>query len=146
MAWTTVTPNHLKKKLAKSEFELLSNLDKDNTEGSIIADLISYWINAWRQQCRKVGPIDPRDGYVPDSIVVHLLAQVRYEAWTRMPNSGGPGLDDRRVKEYDRANHVFDNIEKYALDPVEVEPVDPEDPEAVNAGDPLIIVPRQYLN
>lgn len=143
MAWTQVTTDYLKKVLSKTEYDALDNLSKDPEQTTILSDIISYWVNAWRNQLKKNGPIDNRAGYVADSIIVYLLAQVRYQAWTRMPNSRAPGLDDRRADEYDRANSVFDNITKYSTDIPDDEYVD-----VPNAGatSPYIVVPLQYLD
>ena len=143
MSWVKITTDDIKKTLTKTEYDILANLDKDTTETTIIEDTINYWSNTWRQQCKKNGSIDNREGYVPASLVVHILAQIRYQLWTRIPNSMNPGLDDRRVKESDRADKVFDNITKYAIDDPDVENID-VDP--VGIADPYIVIPPQFLD
>lgn len=144
MPWVTITTSDVKKTLTKTEFDILSNLDKDNVETTILEDIIDYWVNAWRNQCRKNGPIDNRAGFVPASLVVYILSQIRYQAWTRIPNSMSPGLDERRVKDRERADSVFDNITKYSIDIPDPAYVDDEP--STTSIDPYIIVPTQFLD
>jgi hypothetical protein len=57
-----------------------------------------------------------RDGYVPDELLVHILADFRYRAFTRLPGMKGL-LDDLRIEEWKRANQVRDNLIKIHIVP-----------------------------
>jgi hypothetical protein len=131
--WKLITVNDLRKYMAEPEIVKLSTLVKDNEQQTILLDTIQLVSEAWRGALSTKHVVDSSAYYIPTEYEIFILAHIRYEVWTRIPNSGSIGLDERRLKAYDKAMELFDNPTIRTSDP------DPENsPEGYD--DPSIIV------
>jgi len=110
MAWKQITVDDLRKYLAEPEITKLDTLVNDNEQTTILLDTIRMVSQAWRGALSTNHVIDTRQYYIPDEYEIYILAHIRYEVWTRIPNSGAIGLDERRMKAYDRAMEMFDAV------------------------------------
>jgi hypothetical protein len=116
--WTQLTPSTLLNALSSGEHAALNRAATDPAQTDVLADIASTIATEWRGGLRRVCTVDVRDGYVPGELIVHILADFRYRAFTRLPGMKGL-LDELRVKEWDRANTVRDNLAKIHIVPPE---------------------------
>ena len=134
MAWTQLTPELLKTHLAKDEVMALATIQVPLDVDRILTDECTNIANAWRGKIRLFHAVDKRSNYVPESLLEYILCHLRYACYTRLP-AMGELLDDLRRDEWRRANDIFDNVRKMAIDPVE------EGEEEVNTSNtPVVIV------
>lgn len=114
--WTELTPDALLAALSESESGAIACAATAATQQDVLGDIALNVSNEWRGALRKIMRVDRRGGYVPDELTVHILADYRYRAFTRLPNMGSL-LDPLRVEEWRRANLVRDNLAKMAIQP-----------------------------
>ncbi len=134
MAWVELTPQLLKTHLAVAEVQALATVQVPITVDQILADECTNIANAWRGKIRLFHAIDKRANYVPESLLEYILIHLRYACYTRLP-AMGELVDELRRREWDRANNIFDNLRKMAIDPVA-----PEEEDTSASGNPVIIV------
>ena len=96
----------------------------------------------WRGGLRRVTTLDKRADAVPSEILIHVLADFRYRAFTRLPGMRSL-LDERRVAEWDRAMAVRDALAKVSYAPPEDENL--EAPDAVSLPLPEIAVTHNHI-
>lgn len=107
--WIQLTSELLRTSLSASERATLDKVALDPEQQNVLAEIATNIASEWRGGLRSVCVIDSRAGYVPDELLIHILADFRYRAFTRLPGMKGL-LDDLRVKEWDRAMKVRDNL------------------------------------
>lgn len=107
--WNQLTSELLRTSLSASERATLDKVALDPEQQNVLAEIATNVASEWRGGLRSVCVVDSRAGYVPDELLLHILADFRYRAFTRLPGMKGL-LDDLRVKEWDRAMKVRDNL------------------------------------
>lgn len=124
MAWLILDKEALLSRLSAPEHEALGHAAAGWAQGDPLAEIAHEVAEDWRGGLRRVTTLDRRPDAVPSEILIHLLADFRYRAFTRLPNMGRL-LDERRVAEWERAMAARDALAK-----VSYEPPDPENAEA----------------
>jgi hypothetical protein len=112
--WNQLTSELLRTSLSASERSTLDKVALDPEQQNVLAEIATNIASEWRGGLRSVCVIDSRAGYVPDELLIHILADFRYRAFTRLPGMKGL-LDDLRVKEWDRAMKVRDNLKSITV-------------------------------
>ena len=114
--WIPLTSESLLNALTSPEHTALNNSAVAQGQETVLTDIASSIAKEWRGGLRRVCTVDLRDGYVPDELLVHILADFRYRAFTRLPGMKGL-LDELRIEEWKRANQVRDNLIKIHIVP-----------------------------
>lgn len=125
--WQILTKDDLLSRLSGPERDALDTAALDWAQESPLDAIVREVAEEWRGALRRATTLDRRPGAIPSEILIHILADVRYRAWTRLP-AMTPFLDDRRVAEWQRAMAIRD-----ALHRLSYEAPDPEHAEASGA-------------
>lgn len=139
--WIELTPDSLLSRLTEEEHSALSTVATSLPD--VLSDIAGDLAAEWRGGIARHVALSKRRHAVPDELMIHILADFRYRAFTRLPGMSGL-LDDARKEEWRRANTVRDNLGK-----VQIEPPSADDlPEAPAGASPLpsISVPTHYLD
>lgn len=112
--WIQLTPDTLLSALSGRETARLRSAALGDGQTDALAEIAANVAAEWRGGLRRVTAVDARDGYVPDEILIHVLADYRYRAFTRLPGMSDL-LDERRVDEWRRANAVRDGLAKVSI-------------------------------
>lgn len=113
--WIELTANTLLSAVTGTEQAKLNTVALKAGQLDVLADIASQIAKDWRGGLRKYTVLDKRAGYVPDELLIHILAHFRYRAYTRLPGMSEL-LDDLRVAEWNRANTVRDNLQKASVE------------------------------
>lgn len=140
--WKILTKDDLLARLAGPEHQALDTAAIDWTQEDPLAEIAHEVADEWRGGLRRVTTLDKRTDAVPSEILIHILADFRYRAWTRLPGMEGL-LDERRVAEWERAMEVRDALAKFSYEPPEEENL--EEVGRVAVPLPSIHVTRPYL-
>ena len=116
--WIDLTPDLLQSRVSAPEREALETAAKDPEQSGVLEDTAAMVAADWRAGLRRVCAPDKRPLRVPDELLLHILADFRYRAYTRLPGMGDL-LDELRVKEWDRAVEVRDSLNKWTVAPPE---------------------------
>lgn len=109
--WIELTSELLRTSLSSPERDALDNAAVAADQQNVLSEIAANVASEWRGGIRTVCVIDSRASYVPDELLIHILADFRYRAFTRLPDMRGL-LDDLRVKEWDRACKVRDTLKE----------------------------------
>lgn len=142
MAWQILTPETLLSRLSGPEHQALDSAAIDWQQDDALADIAHEVAEEWRGGLRRVTTLDKRPDAVPSEILLHILADFRYRAFTRLPGMQSL-LDERRVAEWQRAMQIRDALAKLSYEPPAEENI--EDPAAVTIPLPQIIVTHAHL-
>lgn len=112
--WIQLTADTLLSRVTGPEQAKLNTAALKAGQATVLDEIASQIAKEWRGGLRKVTSLDAREGYVPDELLIHMLADFRYRAYTRIPGMAEL-LDDLRVKEWDRANTVRDGLVKVSI-------------------------------
>jgi len=112
--WIQLTAESLLTRVSSNEQARLNRAAVSTDQDNVLGEIAQQVASDWRSGLRKVTTVDTRTDYVPDELISHILAHFRYAAYTRLPGMGEL-LDDLRVKEWDRANTVRDNLIKHSV-------------------------------
>lgn len=112
--WIPLTPESLLSRLSGQEAARLRTAALGAGQTDALAEIAALVANEWRGGLRRVTSVDTRAGYVPDELMLHMLADFRYRAFTRLPGMSEL-LDDLRMEEWRRANTVRDNLVKVSI-------------------------------
>jgi len=137
--WMELTSGLLLSKLADAEHDALRTAAVSVTQGDPLDEIAGQVAAEWRGWLRGAGPVDRRASFVPDELLVHVLADFRYRAYTRLPGMGGL-LDELRVREWERANQIREKLSELAI-----VPPDDEYLEAGKSATPGIVTPPHIL-
>ena len=129
--WIQLTPETLLGSITGMEAARLRTAALGDGQTDALSDIAANVAEEWRGGLRRVTVVDSREGYVPDELLVHILADFRYRAFTRLPGMSEL-LDDLRVKEWERANQVRDSLSKISIQAPEAEYAET----AANSGKP----------
>lgn len=140
--WMILTADTLLTRLTAPEHEALDRAAAGWGQASPLADIAHEVAEDWRGGLRRVTALDKRADAVPSEILIHVLADFRYRAFTRLPGMRSL-LDERRVAEWDRAMAVRDALAKVSYAPPEDENLEPE--ESVTLPLPEIAVSHGHV-
>lgn len=112
--WIPLTPDTLLAALSGREAAALRSAALGDNQDDALDDIAANVALEWRGGLRRLTVVDARAGYVPDELIVHILADYRYRAFTRLPGLADL-LDEHRVEEWRRANKVRDNLGRVAI-------------------------------
>ena len=112
--WIQLTAESLLTRLSSTEQSRLNRVAVGTDQDDVLGEIAQQVASDWRSGLRKVTTVDTRTDYVPDELIIHMLAHFRYAAYTRLPGMGEL-LDERRVEEWKRANTVRDNLIKHSV-------------------------------
>ena len=140
--WMILTADTLLTRLTAPEHEALERAAAGWGQASPLADIAHEVAEDWRGGLRRVTTLDKRADAVPSEILIHVLADFRYRAFTRLPGMRSL-LDERRVAEWDRAMAVRDALAKVSYAPPEDENREPE--ESVTLPLPEIAVSHGHV-
>ena len=129
--WIQLTPETLLGSITGMEAARLRTAALGDGQTDALSDIAANVAKEWRGGLRRVTVVDSREGYVPDEILVHILADFRYRAFTRLPGMAEL-LDALRVDEWKRANQVRDSLSKISIQAPEAEYAET----AANSGKP----------
>ena len=107
--WIQLTVDLLRTAMSGPERTALERAATDPDQQGVLAEIAANIAAEWRGGLRSVCVIDSRASYIPDELLVHVLADFRYRAATRLPGMKGL-IDDLRVKEWERSNTIRDNL------------------------------------
>ncbi len=116
MAWLILDKEALLSRLTGPEHEALDRAATDWTQGNPLDEIAHEVAEDWRGGLRRVTTLDRRTDAVPSEILIHLLADFRYRAFTRLPGMRSL-LDERRVAEWERAMAIRDALAKVSYAP-----------------------------
>lgn len=114
--WMILTADTLLTRLTALEHEALDRAATDWTQGNPLDEIAHEVAEDWRGGLRRVTTLDRRADAVPSEILIHVLADFRYRAFTRLPGMRSL-LDERRVAEWERAMAVRDALAKVSYAP-----------------------------
>jgi len=139
--WTELTPDTLLTRLTTEEHDALSYVSTNLP--AVLADIAAEIAAEWRGGIARQVTLSKRRLALPDELLIHILADYRYRAFTRLPGMSSL-LDTNRVEEWRRANTVRDNLGKVQIEPPEADDL----PEVPASGSPLpaISVPVHLLD
>jgi len=129
--WIQLTPETLLGSITGMEAARLRTAALGDGQTDALSDIAANVAEEWRGGLRRVTVVDSREGYVPDELLIHILADFRYRAFTRLPGMSEL-LDDLRVKEWERANQVRDSLSKISIQAPEADYAET----ATNSGKP----------
>lgn len=142
MAWQILTPETLLSRLSGPEHQALDTAALEWTQSDPLGEIAHEVAGEWRGALRRVTTLDKRADAVPSELLIHLLADFRYRAFTRLPGMQSL-LDERRVAEWQRAMQIRDALAKLSYEPPAEENI--EDPAAITIPLPQIIVTHAHL-
>lgn len=132
MSWDILTAETLLSRLSGPEHEALDRAAVAWTQDAPLEEIAHEVAEEWRGGLRRVTPVDTRPDAVPSEILIHILADYRYRAFTRLPGLTRL-LDQNRVEEWKRALAVRDALAKISYEP----PAPEYTPDAPAANIPL---------
>lgn len=107
--WIELTQGLLRSAMSGPERSALDRVATDPDQQGILSEIAENIASEWRCGLRSVCTVDSRPLYIPSELLVHILADFRYRAATRLPGMKGL-IDELRVREWQRANTVRDNL------------------------------------
>ena len=140
--WMILTADTLLSRLTAPEHEALERAAAGWAQEAPLDAIAHEVAEDWRGGLRRVTALDKRPDAVPSEILIHVLADFRYRAFTRLPGMQRL-LDERRVAEWDRAMAVRDALAKVSYAPPEDENLEATD--AVTLPLPQIAVSHGHV-
>lgn len=114
--WHLLTPERLLSRLSEPERDALDRAAAGFDQASPLADIAAEVAAEWRGALARVIPLDTRPLAVPSEVMIHILADYRYRAFTRLPGMSRL-LGSLRIDEWRRANTVRDALAKIEIAP-----------------------------
>jgi hypothetical protein len=105
--WISVTKDLLISRVTEAERNVLATAAIAD-EQDPLAEIADSVVKEWRGGLRRVTPM-ATGNTLPEEILIHVLADFRYRACTRIPSAKAL-LSDERIAEWTRANTVRDNL------------------------------------
>ena len=118
--WQILTPDTLLSRLSAPEHKALESVAAEWTQDNPLQDIAHEVAEEWRGGLRRVTPVDTRPDAVPSEILIHILADFRYRAFTRLPGMKRL-MDDNRIEEWRRAMTIRDALAKLSYESPEPE-------------------------
>ena len=139
--WIELTPDTLLTRLTEAEHSALASVATNLTD--VLADIAVNVAAEWRGGIARHVTLSKRALALPDELMMHVLADYRYRAFTRLPGMSSL-LDEARKEEWRRANTVRDNLGKVQISPPAADDVIASSD--VSSPIPDIGVPTHYLD
>jgi len=127
MAWISITEDLVKTRLTGPELSALKSAALAAGQTGVLDDVIRGVILEWRGCLRRWHPMGAGQT-LPDELLHHTLAMIRYRLFTRLPGMKAL-LDDLRVKEYEAAQKAQGNLQDMSFEA-------PETPDTSTSGTP----------
>ncbi len=124
--WMILTADSLLSRLSAPEHEALDRAAAGWAQEAPLDAIAHEVAEDWRGGLRRVTTLDKRPDAVPSEILLHILADFRYRAFTRLPGMRSL-LDERRVAEWERAMAVRDALAKVSYQLPDEENREPEE-------------------
>lgn len=140
--WIELTSESLLSRVTAIEQAKLNRAAVSSTQDDVLGEIAGQIAKEWRSGLRRVATVDTRDSYVPDELIIHILADFRYRAYTRLPGMSDL-LDTLRIDEWKRANQVRDNLNKVSIETPDDEYAESEDKSG--SPNPIFSVPDSVL-
>lgn len=139
--WIELSPDTLLSRLTDEEHSMLSLVATSLPD--VLGDIAGTLAAEWRGGIARHVALSKRRLAVPEELMIHILADYRYRAFTRLPGMSSL-LDSNRMEEWRRANTVRDNLGKMQIEA----PAADDLPETPAGATPLpsISVPTHYLD
>ena len=139
--WNELTPDLLLARLAEDEYNTLQTAATAPGQDDVLAEIAQDVAAEWRGKLARVTPLSKRTLALPSEVSIHVKADYRFRAYTRLPNMS-VFLDELRVREWKRAMDVLD-----ALNETNIEPPEEEDLLLPPSGapSPHVIAPESIL-
>jgi hypothetical protein len=140
--WVEFTAPALLSRVTGPEFDALQTAATSPEQEDVLADIAATIVADWRAVLARVAALSKRRLALPTEVEAHVLAHFRHAAFTRLPGMKRL-LDEGRVREWERANKIHDNLAKLVI-----EPPDPDDLLDDGGAAPMtpgITVPRRAL-
>ncbi len=118
--WIILTTDYLLSRVTAPEKAALDTAARDPRQASALAEIAPQIASQWRGKIGRWATLDKRPAAVPDELLIDLLADFRYRAFTRLPGMKSL-LDELRVREWDRAMKTLDNLKDFAIAPPDPE-------------------------
>ncbi|MEG2614011.1 MAG: hypothetical protein RR996_03095 [Alistipes sp.] len=115
MSWNILTPDTLLSRLSGPEHDALNTAALSWAQSDPLPSIAHEVAEEWRGGLRRVTAVDRRIDAIPSELLIHVLADYRYRAFTRLPGLSRL-LDDLRVEEWKRALTVRDALAKISYE------------------------------
>ena len=112
--WQELTPERLLSRLSEAEHRALDTAAVSFGQPDVLAAIATEIADEWRGALARHTLLDTRPLAVPSEVMLHILADYRYRAFTRLPNMTRL-LDDARREEWRRANTIRDGLGKITI-------------------------------
>ena len=116
--WNELTPELLLSRVADGEFNALQNAATAPGQEDVLETTAADVAAEWRGKLARVTPLSKRPLAVPSEVLIHIKADYRYRAYTRLPGMSA-FLDELRVAEWKEARKTLDALEKINIEPPE---------------------------
>ena len=113
--WQTIDRDDVLNRLSGPETAALERVATDWAQEDPLPEIIAMVVDEWRAALRRRFRVG-LPGTVPSELRVHILADIRYRIFTRLPNMGRSLLDERRVAEYEQARDVLAHLDRYIVE------------------------------
>lgn len=114
MAWIELTEMEVFSRLSDTEMEALKDSATNSEQPDVVAKIISMCVQEWRGLIRRHHAV-AGGNTIPTEIEGHVLADIRYRLFTRLPGMKAL-LDERRVDEWEEANRTKDRLKNYVFE------------------------------
>lgn len=115
LMWIILDSEALLSRLSGPEHQALDRVAMDWQQDDVLGQIAHEVAEEWRGALRRATVVDTRPDAVPSEVLIHILADFRYRAFTRLPGVGNL-LDERRVEEWKRALSIRDNLHKMSYE------------------------------
>lgn len=102
--WIELTTERIRAAMTPQEQNALAKGDD-----TVLAEIAANVAAEWRGGLRKACSIDSRTGYIPDELMIHILADFRVRAAGRLPGMKAL-IDEVRMEEWKRAMTIRDSL------------------------------------
>lgn len=128
MAWIELTEMEVLSRLANDEVEALKTAATNSEQPDVVSKIISMCVQEWRGLIRRHHAVSGGNT-IPAELEGHVLADIRYRLFTRLPGMKAL-LDDRRVAEWDESNRTKGRLKDYVFETPDTSEATAEMPQA----------------
>lgn len=115
MAWISLTQNDVYDRLSAPELSALKTAaTKSGQPATVVGSIISMCVQEWRGALRRHHVLAAGET-IPAELEAHVLADIRYRLFTRLPGMKGL-LDELRVEEWREARRVLGKLDEYVFE------------------------------
>ena len=114
MAWKILDETSVLSRLTDTEATALKTAATRGGQPDVVAEIIGQVVSDWRGLLRRHHVL-AEGATIPSEIESHVLAEIRYRLFTRLPGMKAL-LDERRVAEWDEANRTKGRLKDYVFE------------------------------